>query len=264
MTSAAPPRLAWRLLHSPPLDGASNMAIDHALHAHTAAAREAVVRVYEWSRPTLSFGRNQIAGGAYDRTRMAARGIDVVRRPTGGRAVLHHREITYAVAAPLSLGAALRDAYNRINALLLDALHRVGVPATLATTPSAAPLPTAAPCFETPTRGELVLGGRKLVGSAQWREGGALLQHGSILIDDDQSFVAHLLTAPSAPPPPAATLREALGRVPAARELALALLAAVRDREDADAAECFLDDALAARAAVLRGHYADPAWTWRR
>lgn len=264
MTSAAPPRLAWRLLHTPPLDGATNMAVDHALHAHAAASREVVVRVYEWSRPTLSFGRNQIADGAYDRARIAARGLDVVRRPTGGRAVLHHREITYAVAAPLALGEALRDAYERINALLLDALHALGVPATLAATTGSAPLPTAAPCFETPTSGELSLGGRKLVGSAQWREAGALLQHGSILVDDDQGVVAELLVEPSEPPPPPATLREALGRAPRARELAETLLGIVRDREDADAVEVALDGALSARATALRARYADPAWTWRR
>ena len=264
MTSAAPPRLAWRLLHTPPLDGATNMAIDHALHAHAAATGEVVVRVYEWSRPTLSFGRNQVAAGAYDRSRIAARGIDVVRRPTGGRAVLHHRELTYAVAAPVAFGGALRAAYDRINVLLLNALRSLGVPATLAATSGSAPLPTAAPCFETPTVGELALGGRKLVGSAQWRDAGALLQHGSILIDDDQSDVAELLTVPRPAPPAPATLREALGRAPEARHLATALLASVRDLEDPDAAEVSLDDALARAAELLRARYVDPTWTWRR
>ena len=264
MPSAAPPRLAWKLFRTAPLDGAMNMAIDHALHGHAAATGDVVVRVYQWSRPTLSFGRNQTAAGAYDRELIAARGIEVVRRPTGGRAVLHHRELTYSVVAPLALGAGLSDAYGRINELLLATLRALGVDASLAKLDVPTPLPTAAPCFEVPTTGELTLGGRKLVGSAQWREGGALLQHGSILVDDDQSGVAELLMARSPAPPAPATLREALGRAPTAEELAATLLECIRDREDDDAAELDLDGAIAARAAALRQHYSDPSWTWRR
>ncbi len=264
MASAAPTRLAWRLLHTAPLDGATNMAIDHALHAHAAETGEVVVRVYEWSRPTLSLGRNQIASGAYDRKRIAERKIDLVRRPTGGRAVLHHRELTYAVAAPLAFGSGLSDAYGRINQLLIGALRALGVSAELADTGSAAPLPTEAPCFEVPTSGELVLDGRKLVGSAQWRDAGALLQHGSILVDDDQSLVAELLAVPAPAPPPSATLRSALGRAPAASELANALLEVVRGVEDDAVAEIALEGELLARTNALRAHYLDPAWTWRR
>lgn len=264
MPSAAPTRLAWRLLHTAPSDGATNMALDHALRDRAGLTGEVVVRVYEWSRPTLSLGRNQLAARAYDRDRIAARGIDVVRRPTGGRAVLHHREITYAVAAPLALGSSLRDAYDRINALLLAALRAMGVAALCAGTAENAPLPTAAPCFEVPTSGELTLAGRKLVGSAQCREGGALLQHGSILVDDDQAIVAELLHEPGPPPPPPATLRATLGRAPAARELAEALFDGVRTLEDEAAEEIVLDEGLAGRAAALRLRYANPAWTWWR
>src|SRR5687768_14706976 len=92
--------MRWRVLLTPPLPGADNMALDEALLERARDSGEAVARVYTWSRPTLSLGRNQTAAGRYDLALAAALGIDVVRRPTGGRAVLHHRELTYAVAAP--------------------------------------------------------------------------------------------------------------------------------------------------------------------
>src|SRR6476660_9009545 len=81
-------RLPWRLLLSPPLGGPQNMALDEALMARARRRGETVLRVYGWSRPTLSLGRNQRAAGMYRETALAERGIDVVRRPTGGRALL--------------------------------------------------------------------------------------------------------------------------------------------------------------------------------
>jgi len=190
----------------------------------------------------------------------------VVRRPTGGRALLHHREVTYSVTAPVSDGEPLGAAYARINRLLLDGLRRLGVRDLCIAHPAArAPLPTGAPCFETPTAGELVAGGAKLVGSAQYREGGALLQHGSILVDDDQTtLLAELATRPMAGVPAPATLRRLLRRAPDVQEVASALFDAVREREDADAAEMAMGAALAAAAAALRARYEDAGWTWRR
>ncbi|HEX6059677.1 MAG TPA: lipoate--protein ligase family protein [Gemmatimonadaceae bacterium] len=254
----------WRLLLSEPLDGAGNMALDEALQERAGATRECVLRVYSWRRPTLSLGRNQRALGRYDEIRLRKARLAVVRRPTGGRAVLHHREVTYSVTAPAAAGASLGESYARINRLLCDGLRRLGVAAEVAAGSGRAPMPGEAPCFETPTAGELVLGGRKLAGSAQWRDGGALLQHGSILVDDDQSAVAGLLREPGAPPPRPATLREALGRAPDAAEVARALFDAVRATEDPAAAMLVPDDALLARAATLRARYDDDRWTWRR
>ena len=255
--------MPWRLLLTPPLPGADNMALDEALLERARSTGESVARVYGWARPTLSLGRHQTAAGCYDLERAAALGVDVVRRPTGGRAVLHHRELTYAVAA-LAGDGSLREAYERVTALLLDALHRLGVPATQAEPAGRAPAPTLAPCFELPTRDELVVDGRKLVGSAQWREDGAFLQHGSILVDDDQGLIAELSRVPLPPVPPPATLRAALGRAPSAAELAEALLAALREREDPAAERWAGDDALAAATARLRARYLDDGWTWRR
>ncbi|NUQ21496.1 MAG: lipoate--protein ligase family protein [Gemmatimonadaceae bacterium] len=257
----------WRFLATPPRSGAENMALDEALLRRAASSGEAVLRIYAWSAPTLSLGRNQPAHGEYDLGALASGGIDVVRRLTGGRAVLHHREITYSVTAPLTLGATLRDAYLRINEILVGALRSLGANAEISGRAGAgerAPLPSLAPCFEEPTEGELVLAGRKLVGSAQYREEVALLQHGSILVDDDQTDVASLLTTPVAPPPRPATLRAALGRVPGSAEVNGAFLGALREREDPRVEELAIDESLERAAATARDRYVDPAWTWRR
>ncbi|HEU4630767.1 MAG TPA: lipoate--protein ligase family protein [Gemmatimonadaceae bacterium] len=255
--------MPWRVLLTPPLDGATNMALDEALLERARDTGEHLARVYTWARPTLSLGRNQTAAGLYDEARAAALGVDVVRRPTGGRAVLHHRELTYAVAGPAA-GESLRAAYDRVTRLLTVALQALGAGVRQAVPAGRAPAPTLAPCFELPTRDELVLDGRKLVGSAQWRDGGAFLQHGSILVDDDQGLIARLARRPLPPVPPPATLREALGRAPAAAELRDALLAAIRRLEDPTARCWDGDDGLAADTARLRGRYLDPGWTWRR
>jgi lipoate-protein ligase A len=254
--------MPWRLLPSPPLAAADNMALDEALLRRAARTGETVLRVYAWAAPTLSFGRNQAAAGIYDPARARDLGVEIVRRPTGGRALLHHREVTYSVTAPAD--ADLRASYARINRVLLHALQSLGAAAQLAAPAGRAPLPGDAPCFETPVEGELVIGARKLVGSAQWRDGGALLQHGSILVDDDQPLLARLASRPIPPAPPAATLREALGRAPSLEEVAGHLFDAVRALEDPDAEPLGDDPEVAEDAERLRSHYMDEAWTWRR
>lgn len=256
--------MRWRVLLTPPMPGAENMAVDEALLERARATGETVCRVYSWSRPTLSLGRNQTAVGHYDLALAAATGTDIVRRPTGGRAVLHHREITYAVAAPAPETGSLRESYAAVNRLLHDALARLGVEVRDAKPTARAPAPSLAPCFELPTRDELVVDGRKLVGSAQWRDDGAFLQHGSILVDDDQSRIARLALHPTPPVPPPATLRAALGRAPEPAELASAVLAGVRALEDPAAGWWKGDDTLWAAAERLRARYLDDAWTWRR
>ena len=240
------------------------MALDEALMARARCRGETVLRVYGWSKPTLSLGRNQRAAGLYRESTLAERGIDVVRRPTGGRSLLHHREITYSVTGPCDDTGALVAEYARINALLRHALTSLGVPVEIATPALRAAAPSAAPCFAEPARGELTLGGRKLVGSAQWRECGAMLQHGSILVDDDQSSIAALLLEPASPPPPPATLRDALGRAPVMSEVSDALFRAVRDLADPDAAPLEIDDDLERDACDIAERYRDDAWTWRR
>jgi lipoyl(octanoyl) transferase len=248
------------------------MALDEALMLRARATGEWTLRVYSWSRPTLSFGRNQTARDGYALEVLANRGVDVVRRPTGGRAILHHREVTYSVTAPVDVAGELRESYVRINRLLITALHALGVNAVVAgeadtyraRADGASAQPGLLPCFHHPSTGEIMAAGRKLAGSAQWRCDGALLQHGSILIDDDQMQLASLMKEPAPPIPRPATLREAIGRAPEVREVADALFAAVRSNEDPIARPLDLDSALAERTEALRCRYLDAGWTWRR
>jgi lipoate-protein ligase A len=249
------------------------MALDEALMT---SAREGVVtlRLYGWSPPCLSFGRNQAARGRYDPEAARARGIDVVRRPTGGRAVLHRREITYSVTAPAGLWGGLRECYGRINRGLARGLAEVGVPLdsvasfeTRSGGTNAAPLPLARACFRDPLPGELTSGGRKLVGSAQWRVDGALLQHGSILIHDDQSQVDALLLTPPAGEPlstGACSIHELLGRVPPGEKMLSALAAGFADEFDVRLEPGEPDPSVQRAARSLEARYLDPGWTWRR
>lgn len=255
----------WRLLVDPAGDGAANMAVDHALLDRAARSDDAVFRIYGWARPTLSLGMHEKA--RLDPAVVQARGIDVVRRPTGGRALLHHREVTYSVTAPAH-EASLRASYAAINAILLDALHRLGVPAREAERRGRPLVPDGAACFAEPNEGELVVDGRKLVGSAQRRDEHALLQHGSILLDDDQALVAELRG--SAAPPPAATLSAALGRDVSVGDVHDALTAALRDAvgSAASGARARLDgfdpSEIADDIAQHLTTYRDPRWTYRR
>jgi lipoate-protein ligase A len=226
-------RARWRLLTTRPLPGAENMALDEALMERARATGECVLRVYAWSAPTLSLGRNQRARGEYDTGRAAELGVTFVRRPTGGRAVLHFREVTYSVTAPAAALGDLAAAYAAINTLLVAGLRVLGVEARVAQPTSRALRPGPLPCFEAPAAGEIVAGGRKLVGSAQWRDRGAILQHGSILVEDDQSLAAALLRRPTAAPPRAATLAALLGRAPAHDEVAAALARSLAERAEA-------------------------------
>lgn len=177
--------MTWRLLVDGAATGSWNMAVDEAL-AEVVAAGDSppVLRLYRWQPACLSLGFAQPYTAA-DAAFCSREGVDVVRRPTGGRAVLHHLELTYSVVAPLDgkpFSGDLQAAYQRICRALVSGLRRVGVAAELAGSPEGGLIrPTEAiPCFVGPATGEVVAGGRKLVGSAMRRLGGAILQHGSI------------------------------------------------------------------------------------
>lgn len=210
--------MTWRLLVDGAATGSWNMAVDEAL-AESVAGGESppVVRLYRWQPPCLSLGFAQPYTAA-DADFCAREGVDVVRRPTGGRAVLHHLELTYSVVAPLDgrpFSGDLQGAYQRICRALVAGLRRVGVAADLAGTPEGGLIrPTEAiPCFVGPATGEVVAAGRKLVGSAMRRLGGAILQHGSIPEDWDGRLQAGCLGLPddSSIRPAVVTVHEVLG-----------------------------------------------------
>ena len=256
--------MRWCFSLTEPADGARNMALDHALMRRAAARGDAVFRVYSWSAPTLSLGRNQTARGCYDEPEAQRLGIAFVRRPTGGRALLHHREVTYSATLPAARGGGPRRTYDFINDILLGALRQLGIAAGRPETVTAAP-PGPRPCFDAPAAHEITLQGRKLVGSAQWSHDGALLQHGSILVRDDQPVIARLLRpATPQPPPAAATLADALGFEPDIAQVAEPLLESLKEATGRRPDPLVLDDVLETDAALLRRRYTDAAWTWRR
>lgn len=248
----------------PPRSAAENMSRDTALMDRARETGESVFSVYSWAHPTLSLGRNQEARGKYNLDAIALRGMDVVRRPTGGRALLHHREVTYSVTAPAAAGDSLSESYARINALLLLGLSSLGIAANESPAPGRALPPTDIPCFAEPAKGELSFEDRKLVGSAQFREDGALLQHGSILIEDDQALIAAVsMSPPSIDAVAAATLSDALGRRPSIDEVAVVLFNAVLHAEDASASSLSEAD-VSGQTAKYMEKYSSEWWTWRR
>jgi lipoate-protein ligase A len=250
----------WRFLDSGALDGAEQMATDAGLMDRARETGEAVLRVYGWRKPTLSFGRHESVRGTFDAGRLELENVGAVRRPTGGRVLMHDHEVTYSVTAPAPEHEQLQESYRGINEILIDALSRLGV--SVMTAPASTPRrPGGAACFAEPAAGELVIGNRKLVGSAQLRERGALLQHGSILLDDDQGRIAELAVQPLTPALPAATLREALGRAATHDEVSDALRTALAH---AKGEPTELDAHEAARfAEPHRARFSSSEWTWR-
>ena len=181
----------WRLIRDDDLPGARNMARDVAvLEAVSTAQSPPTLRFYGWDPPCLTLGRHQEVDAA-DLDFCRHENIDVVRRPTGGRALLHHLELTYAVVAPLGTGPlprGLQEAYRLICGALVRAMRSLGVDAELTGGEVNLELPgprTTVPCFEAPAGGEVVVRGRKLVGSAMRAHAGAILQHGAIVLDWD-------------------------------------------------------------------------------
>jgi lipoate-protein ligase A len=243
------------------MDGPRNMARDHAL-ASALPAGQAALRIYRWERPTLSLGRNEPAAGGYDLRRAKRRGVAFVRRPTGGRAVLHDAELTYALAVPARALGGPRQTHRAVSGALVEALRSLGVPAELA--PPAPPsFPGAGPCFHGASEGEVTVRGRKLAGSAQVRLGGVLLQHGSLLVAPARVDLGELWAGGGLPADSAPTsLEEVMGAAPPWNALVQAVLAALSEGLGATwEGRARVDPEMEAR---LCERYASDAWTWRR
>jgi lipoyl(octanoyl) transferase len=256
-------KLSWSLLIDEARPGWENMAIDSALLDLAAEQGEAFLRLYRWDPCCLSFGRHEPATRRYDREAIATRKLDCVRRPTGGRAVWHARELTYAVAAPLASLGGLREAYQRIHELLAAALRSLGAAPVLAATESRSLSPGSGPCFSAPVGGEVLLDERKVVGSAQLRQGDAFLQHGSLLLEGDQAMVRDL-AGRSADPGGDTSLSAALARPVGFEEAALAVSSAAPALLGPLVRLTTLPTAIAAAAARHADHFRNPAWTWQR
>ncbi len=172
----------WRLLVHPPARAAWNMAVDEAVATAVGAGRApATLRLYAWEPAAVSIGYFQGLDAEVDLDACRERGIEWVRRPTGGRAVLHDRELTYALMARRSGG--VREIYAHWSRGLIAGLNLLEVAAEWAA-------PTrgfSSACFDACSLYEVAVAGRKLVGSAQTRRWGAVLQHGSIPLSLDRA-----------------------------------------------------------------------------
>ena len=245
-----------------PRPGWQNMALDAALLDRARRTGALVLRLYRWSPSCLSFGRHEPASRRWNRARIEALGLDTVRRPTGGRAVWHARELTYSLTAPVAAFGGLREAYLDIHGMLADALRRLGAHVELAPSPARAPGLASGPCFSSAVGGEVVVAGDKLVGSAQLREGEALLQHGSLLLDGDQHVLGEVALG-ATQLTRACALAQVVRRTVEFSEAACAVAEAARSWRTGW--RVFQDEAaMLAAATPHAGRFGDPAWTWSR
>ena len=188
----------WRLLITPPASGAWNMAVDEAiLEASCRVQSPPTLRLYAWNPPCLSLGYAQPFSDV-DLNALAKRGWELVRRPTGGRAILHTDELTYSVSGPANeprLTGSVLESYQVLSQALLAALHSLAIPAEAHEKPLVAPGadPKGPVCFEVPSNYEITVGGKKLVGSAQARRKQGVLQHGSLPLVGDLSRIVQAL-----------------------------------------------------------------------
>ena len=261
----------WRLLQTAPADGATNMAVDEAiLRAVAAELTPPTLRFYAWDPPCLSLGRAQSTTDV-DLCAVQDAGFDLVRRPTGGKAILHADELTYSVIAPQvepRVMGGIIESYRRLSRALvrgLELLEVTGIEADRRAGNRGSPKGPV--CFEVPSDYEITAGGRKLTGSAQMRTQSVVLQHGSLPLCGDIARICPLLT--SRPDPArvrarAATVQEVLGRPVTWDEATRALAEGFAEELNLVLVPGVLTDDERAWAVDLRGSkYATAEWTDR-
>jgi lipoate-protein ligase A len=256
----------WRLLMHPGLSGARQMAIDEALFQAAKSGSRPVLRFYTWDQPTLSLGYFQSYKKVVSEAFCVHNNINVVRRPTGGRAVLHQYEVTYAVVAPLEGifdNLSLRETYQLISKTLQHGLLKLGIDGSTVFTGiprrSSQHLPQ---CFVSLSQFELSNGARKIIGSAQKRSRDRFLQHGSILLD----FDSHLQQGCIRTPDPElkdriAPLQNLLGRPLAFQEVSSTFAEGFAESFDSKMESSTLDPEESEFANRLEQKYRSLKWT---
>jgi len=265
------PNSDWRLIADTGRTGAWNMAVDEAiLQAVAGGNSPATLRFYGWEPPCLSLGRSQPHSEA-DLRACAKAGSGHVRRPTGGRAILHKDELTYSICLPLDDPRAAGDiveSYRRLSEGMAEGLRLLGVGVERAEPRSDSDGVSAA-CFDAPAGHEITVGGRKLLGSAQSRVRGALLQHGSLPLFGDIAAIVDFLTLPARQRQAlrarlratALTLEEAAGRRVAFHEAAKALRQGISEALNVRLEEGRLtSEEMASADALHAGKYATLEW----
>jgi len=198
----------WRLIKTPPAHGHWNMAVDEAvLEAVGKGAVPPTLRLYAWEPPCLSLGYAQsVADVSFEE--LTSQGWEIVRRPTGGRAILHTDELTYSVIGPHDdphLAGGILESYSNLSQALLSALHMLGIPAEAQESSAGIDASRIVSgdenivnpvCFEIPSNYEITVNEKKLVGSAQARRKEGVLQHGSLPLCGDLTRVVQVLIFP--------------------------------------------------------------------
>lgn len=254
------------------------MALDQALATACANGESPpTLRFYRWQPPTVSLGRHQPLA-EIDQAACAAHGYDIVRRSTGGRAILHTDELTYSVAAPadeVRVKGGVMDAYLRLSNALVAGLANLGLTVDKAAGNIRVGPDISAACFEAPSAYELTVGGRKLMGSAQSRRAKYVLQHGSLPLVGDIARLVDVLHLPSAEAKllraqladRACTLAKALGKDEQATPIQFAAVAQALARGFCTTlhlnlkAGAFTASELCEAARLIRVQYANPQWT---
>ena len=191
----------WRMIQDSPCDGSLNMLTDHAiLFACNEGKSPATLRLYGWKRPTLSIGYSQDISKHIDIESCQKNNIPVVRRFTGGRALLHQYELTYSVIAPIphsAFTATLKGSFEKISQAILESLKIGGIEAAQVSARKGKRKNTESKnspaCFSVSNHCEIIFQGKKLVGSAQRRLRSAFLQHGSIILDTNPQLTHDVL-----------------------------------------------------------------------
>jgi lipoyl(octanoyl) transferase len=263
----------WRLLITPPAHGAWNMAADEAiLEAVGRGDSLPTLRLYAWEPACLSLGYAQPLTDV-DIPRLQGLGWELVRRPTGGRAVLHTDEITYSVIAPLNepcLAGTVLESYSRLAAALEQTLRLLGLLVEVQEHPGTGGKTPNPVCFEVPSTSEITSRGKKLVGSAQARRKEGILQHGSLPLTGDLRRILQVLVFPDEEARTrasshllerATTMETALGRVVSWNEAAQAYITAFRSVLDLDLQPGELDPQENTRTGQLvAAKYKTPDW----
>lgn len=191
----------WYFMDTQEASPAFNMALDESLlHWHSRGEIPPVLRFYSWNPATLSVGYFQKIKGKINLEAVQKHGFGLVRRPTGGRAVLHDKELTYSVIVSEqhnSMPASVTEAYRVISQGLLEGFLGLGVQAEFSIPEGKLEQTGSAVCFDEPSWYELIVEGRKAAGSAQTRQKGVILQHGSIPLDVDDEVLYDLFEYPN-------------------------------------------------------------------
>jgi len=186
----------WRIITSPPANGAWNMAVDEAILMEIGAGRSLpTLRLYAWNPPCLSLGYAQSSRDA-NLEALIKNGWTLVRRPTGGRAILHIDELTYSVIAPPGdprVTGSVLESYRRLSKALLSALNSLGLEAQADPHTEVSQTGSGPVCFEVPSNYEITVEGKKLIGSAQARRREGILQHGSLPLSGDLTRIIRVL-----------------------------------------------------------------------